>query len=68
MAKKVITHKKCRIDNCDGEYRPTGIIYATYPERYVHLCDKCQDKTDFFKLYPDSEIIFEENEIIEVFE
>lgn len=68
MAKKIITHKKCKIQNCNGEYKPNGIAYMTSLPRYVHICTNCGDKTDFNKLYPNEEIIFEKNEITEVYE
>lgn len=40
-------------DNCKGGIMlPTGECYTTYPLKYQHSCNKCDNKENYFKIYP----------------
>lgn len=42
-------------DRCgDGQYRPTGVAYLSFPPQYPHICDNCGDKRIFGETYPAS--------------
>lgn len=40
-------------DRCDdGQYRPTGVAYASFPPQYLHKCNNCGDKRSFGETFP----------------
>ena len=51
--KPVVVHAMCE---CGGELKTKGIALTTYPEQYVHICDKCGKKEVFWCEYPKVEL------------
>lgn len=40
-------------DKCnEGQMKPTGMVYETYPPQYPHKCDKCGYENTFDEVYP----------------
>ena len=50
---KVETYiERAYCDECDEELEFTGRVYPMYPERYVHICPKCNKEDSFYNKYP----------------
>lgn len=54
MAKKIITHKKCDVIGCDGEFHSSGGGYSnTNGIYYAHKCNVCGKEVSFLnKTFP----------------
>lgn len=39
-------------EDCGEELEFTGIVYPTYPARFVHICPKCNKEDSFYDKYP----------------
>ena len=43
---------ECDTLDCQGTYRPTGVVYSCYPEQFVHECTHCGKSITFTTTYP----------------
>jgi hypothetical protein len=42
----------CAADGCDGEMKPSGQAFASYPPQYPHHCEKCLRIETASTMYP----------------
>ena len=57
VVREVKTYRVIARCECGGQMKPTGVVYSTYPEQYLHVCDKCKKMETFFDSYP--KIVYE---------
>ncbi len=47
--KIIVIHAMCE---CGGEFKQSGVVLTSYPEKYGHICDRCGKGENFEKSYP----------------